>query len=149
MRASAANAIVCVVLFVHVAAAQTDTVGAVELVLNDPVFDGVTTPPWMAAAAVVGGLVVVVAAVLLIVWACSGRLGDQERAFELMSRRLRLSKEMREVLAQAATCYGCAPVALLVSERALREAVLAYQSTPEGRARPAQIERVQRRLLAN
>ena len=136
-------------LYAPVAAAQTDDAGLVELVLSDPVFSGVTIPPWMVAAAVLGGLVVVVMAVLLIAWVRSGRLGDQEQAFELLSRRLGLSKEMREELAQAALCYGCAPVALLVSERALREAVLAYQSTPQGRARPAQIERVQRRLKAN
>ncbi len=148
MSACAVGAISFVAFIAEVSAAQPTGVGAVELVLKDPVFDGVTTPPWVAAAAVVGGLVVVVVAVLLIAWARGARLGDQEKAFELLSRRLRLGKEMREVLAQAATCYGCAPVALLISERALREAVLVYQSTPEGRARPAQIERVQRRLLA-
>ena len=148
MRARAAGAIVFGALFAQGSAAQPADVGAVELVLRDPVFDGVTTPPWMAAAAVLGGLVVVIVAVLLIAWARGARLGNQEKAFELLSRRLRLGKEMREVLAQAATCYGCAPVALLVSERALREAVLAYQSTPEGRARPAQIERVQWQLLS-
>lgn len=149
MRPRAVGAIVFGALFVQASAAQPADVGAVELVLSDPVFDGVTTPPWMAAAAVLGGLVVVVVAVLLIAWARGAKIGDKERAFELLSRRLGLGKEMREVLAQAATCYGCAPVALLISERALREAVLAYQSTPEGRARPAQIDRVQRQLLAN
>lgn len=143
-RTTCGLALVC-----QVAHAQTSDVGAVDLVLSDPVFDGVTTPPWIAAAMVLGGLVAVVVMVLVFAWARGARLCDKEHAFLLLSRRLKVGKEMREVLVQAAKAYGCSPVALLVSERALREAVLAYQTTPEGRGRPAQIERMQRHLLSN
>jgi hypothetical protein len=142
-----ATALFCT-CFVSSAVAQSDEVRPIELILNDPVFDGVTTPPWLIAAGILAGLVVVVVAVLAIAWARGARLSDGERAFLILSRRLGVGKEVREVLGQAASCYGCAPVALLISERALREAVLAYQGTPQGRARPAQIERVQQRLLA-
>jgi len=136
------------VCFASSVTAQSGDTRPIDLVLNDPVFAGVNTPPWLIAGGILGGLVVVVIAVLAIVWACGARLSDGERAFLILSRRLGVGKEMREVLGEAASCYGCAPVALLISERALREAVLAYQGTARGRARPAQIERMQRRLLA-
>ena len=136
------------VCFASSTLAQSGETRPIDLVLNDPVFAGVNTPPWLIAGGILGGLVVVVVAVLAFAWARGARLSDGDRAFLTLSRRLGVGKEMRVVLGEAATCYGCAPVALLISDRALREAVLAYQGTPQGRARPAQIERVQQRLLA-
>ena len=139
----------CLAVLVGPCPGQPGEARVVDLVLKDPVFDTSTPPPWLVVAAVVGALVVIVGAVLLLAWAKGARTGDRERAFRLLARRLRIGAEVRETVRRVASAYGCAPVALLVCERALQEAITAYRSTPKGRAQPAQIERLEQRLLAN
>ena len=139
----------CLGVLVGPCPGQPGEPGVVDLVLKDPVFDTSTPPPWLAVAAVLGGLVVIVCAVLFFAWVRGARAESRERAFRLLARRLGIGVGVRETVRRVASAYGCAPVALLVCERALREAITAYQSTPQGRAHPVQIEKVEQRLLAD
>ncbi len=140
---------VCLSVLVGPCPGQPGDPGVVDLVLRDPVFDTSTPPPWMVVAAVVGGLAVIVGVVLFLAWVRGARTVDRERAFRLLARRLRIGSEVRETVRRVASAYGCAPVALLVCERALREAITAYRSTPKGRAQTAQTENLENRLLAD
>ena len=140
---------VCHAVLVGPSPGQSGKPGVVELVLRDPVFDTSIQPPWVVVAAVVVGLVVIVGAVLFLAWVRGARAESRERAFRLLARRLKIGIEARETVRRVASAYGCAPVALLVCERALQEAITAYRSTSQGRAQPARIEKLQRRLLAN
>lgn len=140
---------VCLAALVGPCPGQTGEAGVVELVLGDPVFDTSTPPPWVVVAAVVVALFVIVGAVLFLTWVRGARAESRERAFRLLARRLKIGIEARETVRRVASAYGCAPVALLVCERVLQEAITAYRSTSQGRAQPARIEKLQRRLLAD
>ncbi|MCH7961170.1 MAG: hypothetical protein IIC49_02425 [Planctomycetes bacterium] len=140
---------VCHAVLVSPCPGQSGKPGVVELVLRDSVFDTSTPPPWVVVAAVVGALFVIVGAVLFLAWVRGARAESRERAFRLLARRLKIGIEARETVRRVASAYGCAPVALLVCERALQEAITAYRSTSQGRAQPARIERLERRLLAD
>lgn len=146
---SACVGFVCLSVLVGPCPGQPGEPGVVDLVLKDPVFNTSTLPPWLVVAAVVGGLVLIVGAVLFFAWVRGARAESRERAFRLLARRLGISVEVRETVRRVASAYGCAPVALLVCERALHEAITAYRSTPQGRAQPVQIEQLHQRLLAD
>lgn len=139
----------CFAVLVSPCPGQPGEAGVVELVLRDFVFDTSTPPPWVVVAAVVVALVVIVGVVLFFAWVTGARAESRERAFRVLARRLKIGIEARETVRRVASAYGCAPVALLVCERALQDAITAYRSTSQGRAHPARIEKLERRLLAD
>ncbi len=105
--------------------------------------------PWMMVC-VGGGLMAGVS--LHSLWRRYARLPDAERAFLLLSFRLRLGRRERAAVREMARAIGGAPVALLVSETALQRGIEAVGAVGAGKNRAGMwraIKRVEARLAGS
>ena len=106
--------------------------------------------PPLPAAAAAGALLLVLVA--LMVWRRMKPKDPGEAAFDAIARALRLSRAERLLVRELAAAHGrAAPVALLLSEHALREAMAAARGVEDdGRvdALAKKLEESARRLAA-
>jgi hypothetical protein len=79
-------------------------------------------------------MIAAIAGLALVAWTVVARRRAVERrpsehAFRGLARRMRVSARHEAIIRRLASCAQCAPVALLVSEHALRAAASCFEKT--------------------
>jgi hypothetical protein len=120
----------------EIAQIAPDPARIVRLVTGEPEAAGVEG--WRIAAIAIGIVAAALAATIGWRRVRDGGVDPAEAAFRALARRMRVSAGAKALLRRAAEARGCAPVALLVSRKALADAVAALgEAGARGAGTPA------------